>query len=111
MSRILLVALALSCTASALRVAPTTSVARSFVSRTGAPVAILNAVDHNVLNEATTNLFALFPWEVSYESARPVSRAASTFDGHENDLLFQGFLLVVFPVAVTAFFLTNRPMD
>lgn len=113
MSRVVgVVALALSITATALHVAPTMSVARPLFWRAGAPVAIVDAVDHTMLNEATTNLFAgLFPWEVSYESVRPVSKAASTFDGHENDLLFQGFLLVVFPVAVTAFFLTNRPMD
>jgi hypothetical protein len=112
----LLFALALASTATALRVptlrvALTTSVARPLFSRTGAIVAIVDAVDHTLLNEATTNLYALFPWEVSYDSVRTVSKARSTFDGHENDLLFQGFLLFVFPVAVTAFFLTNRPMD
>jgi len=82
-------------------------VVRPLVTRAGAPVAILDALDHGT----TTTLLALFPWEMSYENARPVAKAASTLGGHENDLLFQGFLLFVFPVAVTAFFLTNRQQD
>ena len=79
--------------------------------RTAAPLALVEALDHTTIEQVGSNLLALFPWEVSYETARPVARAASTLEGHEADLAFQGFLLVVFPVAVTVFFLTNRPMD
>jgi len=72
-----------------------------------APAAAL--VDVGAVSDVSS-LLALFPWDVGYDSARPVATAASTFDGHENDIAFQAFLLIGFPCAVTWFFL-KTPAD